>query len=215
MSNITIPAALRDNLPADLDLDRATITTYGALCDGHDVGGASLGGIEDDAPVVILPGWTADDGNADVEYPDAESADEAAQEYVSGGDWGGRSETSWVQVYTWRTAITLDEDGDPVTLTLDKKDHTVEIEAEEPECVANEHDWQSPIEVVGGIKENPGVHGHGGGVIITEVCAHCGMYRVTDTWAQNPSTGEQGLTSVRYEDADDASMEWIEALQNE
>jgi hypothetical protein len=85
---------------------------------------------------------------------------------------------------------------------------TIEIEAE-PDCEAEEHDWQSPYEVVGGVKENPGVRGHGGGVIIKECCAHCGRYRFTDTWAQRRDTGEQGLRRVSYEDADEVSREWM------
>jgi hypothetical protein len=39
-----------------------------------------------------------------------------------------------------------------------------------------------------------------------------GMYRVTDTWAQDYATGRQGLTSVEYREADDDSIEWIESL---
>lgn len=68
----------------------------------------------------------------------------------------------------------------------------------EPTCLAREHNWQSPHEIVGGCKESPGVRGHGGGVIICEVCMHCGCERETDTWDQDPETGRQGLTSVRY-----------------
>lgn len=86
----------------------------------------------------------------------------------------------------------------------------VTLNPEEPECTSTEHDWQSPHSVLGGLRENPGVWGHGGGVFYREVCAHCGRYRVTDTWAQDPDTGEQGLTSVAYEDADADSIEWIE-----
>ncbi len=77
---------------------------------------------------------------------------------------------------------------------------TVTCEPDEPECPHHtKHDWQSPHEILGGLEENPGVWGHGGGVVITEVCMHCGCSRVTDTWAQRTDTGEQGLESVTYE----------------
>ena len=56
----------------------------------------------------------------------------------------------------------------------------------------------APYDVVGGCVENPGVWGHGGGVVYHEVCAHCGALKTVDTWAQNPENGVQGLTSVRY-----------------
>lgn len=96
-----------------------------------------------------------------------------------------------------------------VTGELDSE--TVTIEPDEPECEGDrDHEWETPYSVLGGCKENPGVCGHGGGVIITEVCAHCGRYRVTDTWAQRMDTGEQGLTSVSFEDADEKSMAWVQ-----
>jgi hypothetical protein len=39
------------------------------------------------------------------------------------------------------------------------------------------------LELVGGLRENPGVYGkqYGSGVIILEVCARCGARRTTDT----------------------------------
>lgn len=87
------------------------------------------------------------------------------------------------------------EDDDTVSAS-----DTVTLEPEEPECSHEDgHDWQSPHEIVGGLRENPGVQGHGGGVIIQEVCMHCGCGRTTDTWAQRPDTGRQGLREVSYE----------------
>lgn len=92
---------------------------------------------------------------------------------------------------------------------------TVAIGPAEPECKNDgEHDWQSPYELLGWLKDNPGVFGHGGGVIYTEVCAKCGRYRITDTWAQRRDTGEQGLHTVEYRDADDRSRAWIESQRD-
>jgi hypothetical protein len=86
----------------------------------------------------------------------------------------------------------------------------VQVDPDEPDCVRDEeHDWRSPHSIVGGLVENPGVHGHGGGVVTRRVCANCGAYRVADTWAQRPDTGEQGYATVSYEDADDDSMTWV------
>ena len=42
------------------------------------------------------------------------------------------------------------------------------------------------------------VWGSGGGVRIEEVCMRCGCSKTTDTWAQDPSDGEQGLDSTSY-----------------
>jgi hypothetical protein len=76
---------------------------------------------------------------------------------------------------------------------------TVTVEPDEPSCSHGGHDWRAPHEIVGGLEENPGVRGHGAGVIMTRVCMNCGCGRHTDTWAQNREDGTQGHTSVRYE----------------
>lgn len=146
--------------------------------------------------VVVHPdNWHADDGNAEMEYTCA-SGEEAAQEYGDSGDWGDRSETMFVKVAAWREGVT--EAGEIVR--IDEDTYLVTIEAEEPDCIeGEEHDWQSPYELLGGMKENPGVWGNGGGVIINQICMHCGCKKTKDTWAQGPS-GEQGLTSVKYEE---------------
>lgn len=78
---------------------------------------------------------------------------------------------------------------------------TATVDPDEPKCIeGNSHDWDCPFEIVGGIKENPGVWGNAGGVIINEVCMNCGRGKRTNTWAQRRDNGEQGLTSVEYEE---------------
>lgn len=117
-----------------------------------------------------------------------EDAIEAATDIDTGG-YDTSAGTVWTDIHV------IDAETDERVETV-----TVQIDPPEPDCIdSGDHDWQSPMELVGGIKENPGVWGHGGGVIIHEACIRCGCGRSTDTWAQNPSTGEQGLTSVSYE----------------
>ena len=84
-----------------------------------------------------------------------------------------------------------------------------------PECLdtADSHEWASPIEIVGGIKENPGVHGKGGGVVIHEVCQRCGAHRHTDTWATDRETGEEGVRSLSYTEPDTASAGYAAAIR--
>ena len=75
----------------------------------------------------------------------------------------------------------------------------VTVDPDEPPCRArHRHDWQSPHAIVGGVPGNPGVRGHGGGVIILEVCVECGCARVTDTWATDCTNGQEGVVSVTY-----------------
>lgn len=120
------------------------------------------------------------------------------------GDYGEVTSTCWTDIHA------ICEESD------EHESVTVEIEPDEPDCTHEDgHDWQSPHEVVGGIEENPGVQGHGGGVVFTEVCAHCGAYRITDTWAQRPDTGEQGLHEVAYREADDESRTWVESVRED
>jgi hypothetical protein len=127
--------------------------------------------------------------------------------WTAGGDWDASESTFWIHDHAWPV--------DPVTseeLDADRVDVRVAFEPAEPNCDHDGgHDWKSPHSVLGGLEDNPGVWGKGGGVVIREVCLHCGAYRVTDTWAQDRSTGVQGLESVTYEDADDDSLEWVAA----
>lgn len=85
--------------------------------------------------------------------------------------------------------------------------HKVAIHPQEPECTKKQHKWIAPHEVVGGLEDNPGVWGHGGGVRIHDLCKHCGVHRHVDTWAQDRSDGEQGLTSTRFVIADTSEGE--------
>ena len=148
--------------------------------------------------------WICTDGNADVEIT-AETAEEAAQGYVDGGEWESEPSTWWIDIH----CTPIDDDGEEIE--DEAETITVEVEPEEPECQEADHDWCSPLEVVGGIESNPGVWGHGGGLKITEVCRHCGAYRITNTWAQRQDTGEQGLRSTEYRDADGDSLAWVES----
>lgn len=196
----TIPAELIKVLPKGISIDDCTVTTVAELGSEYDIDTAVIGA----APAILLPGWFANDGNAEIHIPDADSGEDAAWQYVEDGEWGERTRTDWIDVWAWRRAYALD-DGEVVTLALDRECHTIELPPDEPDCSEGcAHDWHER-----------GVHGHGGGVIITEVCAHCARYRVTDTWAQRRDTGEQGLRAVEYREADEISREWAEALRLE
>lgn len=138
-----------------------------------------------------------DDGYAEFDYSHDTDPGDAAQQYVDTGDYGAENKTSWVEVRSYRKGV----DGEGRIEHVNERSWTIAIEAEEPDCAdGQEHKWESPYAILGGLKENPGVWGHGGGVIINEVCMRCGCGKTTDTWAQHPSNGEQGLTSVEYEE---------------
>ena len=153
-----------------------------------------------------MPTFRVDDGNAPIDII-AKSAEAAAKEYVDTGDWGENDGTICIDV--WVTPYSSGGVGGHHLEQQSSAKHRVEIEPPEPNCTSDEHAWMSPVKVLGGLRENPGVWGHGGGVIIREVCARCGKYRKTDTWATNSSDGTN-YTCVSYEDPDDASRGWIE-----
>ncbi len=122
-----------------------------------------------------------------IEAASVEDAERQAREWIVRGYERGEK-TIWLDV-----AIREVSGGDEWTVT-------VALDPAEPDGEGTRaHDWQAPHDLVGGIAENPGVWGHGGGIVTSEVCIHCGTERRTDTWAQRPDTGEQGLTSVSYE----------------
>jgi len=104
----------------------------------------------------------------------------------------------------------VDENGEIIGFSL--YDETMELHPDEPACTDGDHDWQKPYELLGGLTENPGVWGKGGGIVYTEVCKKCGLYRTIDTWAQNRDTGEQGLTSISYRAPDEQSKRWAGIL---
>ena len=76
----------------------------------------------------------------------------------------------------------------------------VECHPDPDPCITcrDDHEFISTHEVEGGLKENPGVFGNGGGVIINEHCKFCSVTRRKDTWATNPDDGTQGHTSITY-----------------
>lgn len=119
-----------------------------------------------------------------------------ARDNVDIRNYNGHEGTLFINVRV-RRVIT---DNDDSIYEEDEGSDTISLDPSEPECThADGHNWDSPHNIVGGYIENPGVYGHGGGVTITSVCLRCGCKRVRDTWAQNPTTGEQGLNSLTYE----------------
>lgn len=139
-------------------------------------------------PVTEVPrAWVAADDSGVEVTTTGGTAREAAQSYVDSGDWD-RERTMFHHVRVWP----LGEEDDTETFEIT-------VDPAEPSCSEDEHDWQSPHAIVGGLRSNPGVRGNGGGVISTEVCMNCGCSRTTDTWATDPGNGTQGHTTVSYE----------------
>lgn len=196
-----------DEIEPGLSIEQRLDIVCADLNELDDVDQYIVGQGDDGIACVILANVVfADDGNCEVRY-DMCTAEEAAEKYVSTGSWGDIESTIWVSVHTHKKGWDLAGDE----IRFDSGRFTIQLDPHEPSCVDGEtHDWHSPLALLGGLKENPGVYGHGGGVICTQVCAHCGTYVTSDSWAQNPETGEQGLHSVSYRNVDKDSREWVE-----
>ena len=145
------------------------------------------------------------DWGDDFDAADDDAALAYAQEWLRTGDWGDVSRTMWLEA----AVLPLADDGD-CGESIGKA--RLAIHPQPPKCRGEEHVWCSPYHILGGMKENPGVWGNGGGAKIKEVCSECGIYKLTDTWATNPVNGTQGHTSVEYLPADDRSLEWVDQL---
>lgn len=143
----------------------------------------------------------------DFEAASDDAALEYGEEWLRSGDWV-RSETLFLEA----EVVQLQDDG-AFKETLGHVRVTLPPEA--PKCSGGSHAWCSPYELLGGLKENPGVFGHGGGVRIREVCKHCGVSRVTDTWATNPRDGTQGHETVEYFPAGEEELEWVAQQREE
>lgn len=117
-------------------------------------------------------------GRTTITAASLDEALDAAEDWCRDGDWDTSEGTIWCQVVVFR-----EDDAD------EWAERALAIDPPEPPCrKGQEHDWR-----------DSDVVGHGGGAIIHEVCTHCGVRRITDTWAHDPETGRQGLVSVRYE----------------
>jgi hypothetical protein len=151
----------------------------------------------------------------------APTMEQAAQAFVDAGDYrlsrdeqGPDATTTWVSV---RVAPCDDPDveidDEQVEEPSSDADWTtikIAIDPHTPECADGtkapgsdqQHNWQTPLALVGGNRSNPGVFSSGGGIRSKEVCVHCGCTKTTDTWAQDPEDGEQGLTAITFGSTD-------------
>ena len=124
---------------------------------------------------------------------------ERAKEWVAEGDFGDVNETLWASARVreacplcWGVGKHADDCKRSNEGLLDRVVRAA-VEPLAPPCSGKEgHEWSSDFIV-------PSVRAHGGGIILTECCMHCGCARITDTWAQDLSTGKEGLRSTRYE----------------
>ena len=140
--------------------------------------------------------WVTD-GCCELEI-EAESARDAANEYVNGGGWNDETISTHLDIY-----VRDEEDSDC------SEHFVISLHPPVPKCKGYDntnHKWESP-EFLGGLKENPGCWDIGGKIKRVEVCSICGKYRQTIT-----DYNLNGRESVEYMDMDDLSANWIYEL---
>ena len=170
----------------------------------------------DEAVIAARGAWMASDEPRDWRVGEDRLPDvspSVIEEELEG--WARRATAGSPSMTTqWRSLLA--SPIDPTTdesIPAEEVSIRVTIDPTEPGCVeAHRHAWLAPLSLVGGAPEEPGVRHHGAGSLATEVCARCGWYRDTDTWATDPGTGEQGLTSTAYRAPDDASRAWADRI---
>lgn len=135
--------------------------------------------------------------NEIIESDDIDCAMDYAEEKWQDGLW---DEKQLIELYVQE----IDWDDKPIGDVLTKYIEVGEDPAP-PECYeAEDHEWCAPFDLVGGLKENPGVWSLGGTTIHTiTVCLHCGMYKKETHYGAQRDPGQ--LDKVEYTPGDDES----------
>lgn len=145
------------------------------------------------AKIVTLHSYVLMEGETEYETIKAESLEAALDEAEANVDstnyeWSDESD---------RTSMFIEVSARHAK-TGERASRTVILDPDPPKCSADDHAWEAPHALVGGLKENPGVVGSGGGVAFTKVCMRCGCGMHVDTWATDPTNGTGGHRTVRY-----------------
>jgi len=134
-----------------------------------------------------------------------DAAEAYAEQLLRDGDWNqaGAEKSFRVRAMVGRVHAGPDGTED----ILDWRTVMVQFDPDEPGCTSPDgHDWQSPYGLVGGVRENPGVWAHGGGITVDEACVRCGAGSHRDTWDTDPANGET-FESVAYRPAGHYAIE--------
>jgi len=136
-----------------------------------------------------------------IEAEDNSAAESRASNWIKDGSWDGK----FMADVTIQEVDDLQEDiGNSWGISVEVGD-----DPKPPDCREDhDHKWDSPVEVVGGIDENPGVWSTGGTTIVFKtVCRHCGVYKKETAYGSQRNPGQ--CDTVEYIDPDEASIEYV------
>ena len=131
-----------------------------------------------------------------------EMAQEEAEDWARGGDWGNEGAVVTVRYY-WEDENSTCEDIERSVDVEIEPDHDALIRAVggDTDC---DHEWSSEGE--GGCDENPGVWSLGGTTLtFREHCTKCGLLRKTTDYGsqRNPGQANEVEYEMPIEDGDD------------
>lgn len=147
------------------------------------------------------------DGNHSeiIEASNIDEACELAESSWQGGDWGEGK--AIIEVCVTEIDDCDDEAGEVKYVSVE-----VGEDPDMPDCNSDDgHDWQSPLECVGGIDSNPGVWSIGGtAMVFRTCCSRCGLYRQETAYGAQRNPGQ--CDQVEYPPADEDSLAWVASL---
>lgn len=178
-----------------------SIEPYDSAEDGVYRSQEARGVDRENVSVELVEGWSSDEGSEDYE-----AVYEAYGTDVDGDEQDLR--TAAAQRHDCSGTYS-DELPD-----CEARDHGPENTAD-PDHLSEEQDaeghiWESPYQVVGGIRENPGVWGGQGTYLHhRSVCRLCGQYRETTTGGREDCDHGKPISTVTIKDRDEASTAWL------
>lgn len=135
-----------------------------------------------------------------IEGDDLECALDYAEEKWQDGSW---DEKQTIRIY----AQEIDWDGKTIGDSITRD---IEVGEDSPwaECFeADAHEWCAPFDLVGGLKENPGVFSLGGTTMVfKKVCLHCGCYKTETKYGVQRNPGQSDKIEYTRSDAESHSF---------
>lgn len=144
--------------------------------------------------------------------PTQDEISEACEKWVNDGDWSEFPDGLEVTVW-WELS---DADGDEIDYDyeiidiLPDHESLIRAAAKGKGCGNNpeDHEWESTVEIEGGLRQNPGVWSLGGTTVLNAShCCNCGLRRKITEYGAQRNPGQIDTTTYSYEDVEEEVCE--------
>lgn len=130
-----------------------------------------------------------------------EQAGQRCPEVYESGTLGYGAANKDLGIFDVRRALARLGDGADTEAETDDDDRTVDPHEREHEKARHAHEWETPIAIVGGCDQNPGVQSLGGMAFRFESVCRCGARRVEiDDKLRLPAEGPTRTVEITYPD---------------